>query len=187
MSRTWDAQRTNDMLRSARYTPTAKLFHWLVAVLVIAMIAMGIGRDFMAEGPSKGTVTMVHKATGIVVFVLVACQLVWRLTNPPPAPGAGLPRWQAVLSRVVHAAFYAIFLAMPILGWFGSNALGRPVSMYGLFNLPNLISEDKILGGQIYAVHSVLGFTAAGLVILHVVAALYHRYVRQDDVLARMV
>lgn len=168
------------------YSPTAKALHWIVAALVIGLIAVGIGREFMPKGPERDFITMLHKATGIVVLVLMLARLAYRIANPPPPSEPGLPRWQVGLSHATHWLLYAIVIAMPILGWTGSNALGRPVSMYGLFNLPTLLAENKPLGEQIYDVHGVLGFTALALIVLHVSAALHHRFVRRDAVLARM-
>lgn len=168
------------------YTPAAKALHWIVAVLVIGLIAVGIGREFMPKGPERDFVTMLHKATGIVVLVLMFLRIRHRIANPPPPPEPGTPRWQATASEIVHWLLYAILLIMPVLGWVGSNALGRPVSMYGLFDLPTLVSENKVLGESVYDWHGILGFTALGLIVIHVGAALYHRYGRRDAVLARM-
>ncbi len=168
------------------YTATAKALHWTVAVLVIGLIAVGIGREFMPKGPEKDFVTMLHKATGIVVLVIMLARLAYRIGHRPPPPEPGQPGWKTGLSHAVHWSLYLIVIVMPILGWFGSNALGRPVSMYGLFNLPTLIGENKELGETIYDVHGLLGFTALGLIVLHVGAALHHHFVARDAVLKRM-
>lgn len=168
------------------YSAPAKAFHWIVAVAVIGMIAVGIGREFMPKGPDKDFVTMLHKATGIVVLVIMIARLGWRFASPPPPPEPGQPRWQIGLSHAVHWSLYAIVLAMPIIGWVGSSAAGRPVSMYGLFNLPMLTAENRDFAESVFTVHAIFGFTALGLIVVHVGAALYHRFVRHDAVLARM-
>lgn len=168
------------------YTSTAKTLHWIVAVLVIGLIAVGIGREFMPKGPERDFVTMLHKATGIVTLVLMLVRLGYRIANPPPPSEPGLASWKIGLSHATHWAIYAIVIVMPILGWVGSNALGRPVSMYGLFNLPTLVAENKPFGESVYDIHGLLGFTLLGLVVVHVAAALHHHFVLKDAVLARM-
>lgn len=168
------------------YTTTAKALHWVIAIAVIGLILVGIGREYMPKGPTRDFVTMLHKATGIVVLVLMIARLGWRLTNPPPPSERDLPRWQVGLSHAVHWSLYAILLAMPVIGWVGSNAGGRPVSMYGLFDLPMIAAENKDFGEQMFTLHGYLGYLAAALILLHVGAALYHRLVRHDAVLARM-
>ncbi|WP_155905202.1 cytochrome b [Methylopila sp. M107] len=169
------------------YAPTAKALHWIVAVLVIGLIAVGVGREFMPKGPERDFVTMLHKATGIVVLVLMIARLAFRATHRPPPPEPGQERWRTAASHAVHWSLYLILLVMPVLGWLGSNALGRPVNMYGVFNLPTLLAENEDLGEAIYDVHGVLGFTALALIVVHVGAALHHRFVRKDAVLARML
>ncbi|QZN98615.1 cytochrome b [Chenggangzhangella methanolivorans] len=157
-----------------------------MAALVIALIAVGIGRGYMPKGPERDVVTMLHKATGVVVLVLMFLRIRLRLADPPPPPDPSTPAWQAAASGVVHWAFYALLMIMPVLGWAGSNALGRPVSMYGLFDLPTLTAENKPLGEALYGWHEGLGYALLALVVLHVGAALHHRYVRKDAVLSRM-
>ncbi|MDR4305462.1 cytochrome b [Chelatococcus sambhunathii] len=171
---------------SGGYSATAKAFHWTVAVLVIVLIAVGVGREFMPKGPEKDLVTMLHKATGIVVLGLMLARLAYRIGHRPPPPEPGQPVWKIGLSHAVHWALYLIVIVMPILGWLGSNALGRPVSMYGLFDLPTLIGENKDLGETIYDIHGLLGFTALGLIVVHAGAALHHHFVLRDAVLKRM-
>ena len=171
---------------AAGYSPAARVLHWIVAALVIALIAIGIGRGYMPKGPERDVVTMVHKATGIVVLVLMFLRIRLRLADTPPPPDPSLPAWQATLSGVVHWAFYALLMIMPMLGWVGSNALGRPVSMYGLFDLPTLIEKNEPLGKALYGWHEALGYALLALVVIHVGAALHHRYVRKDAVLSRM-
>lgn len=168
------------------YSSTAKALHWIVAILAIGLIAVGIGREFMEKGPTRDLVTMLHKATGIVVLVLMIARLAYRIGHKPPPPEPGLERWRVGASHAVHWSLYAILIAMPILGWVGSNALGRPVSMYGAFNLPTLVAENKPLGEAVYDAHGVLGYAALALIVVHIGAALHHRFVKRDAVLARM-
>lgn len=168
------------------YTPAAKALHWIVAFLVIGLIAVGIGREFMPKGPERDFVTMMHKATGIVVLALMFLRIRHRIANPPPPPEPGTPRWQTLASEVVHWLLYAILMILPMLGWVGSNAYGRPVSMYGLFDLPTLVGENKPLGELVYDWHGVLGYAALALIVIHVGAALHHRFGRRDAVMARM-
>ncbi|WP_036305826.1 cytochrome b [Methylopila sp. 73B] len=168
------------------YTPTAKVLHWVVAIFVISEIIVGLSLDSIPDGPTKDTIYDLHKSTGIVILTLMIVRLAWRLTNPPPPSEPTLARWQIGLSHAVHWTLYLILLVMPILGWAGSNAFGAPVPVFWLFEMPRIMSENKDLSKQILAVHGTLGFVAGGLILLHVAAALYHRFFLKDAVLARM-
>ncbi|HEY0293052.1 MAG TPA: cytochrome b [Hansschlegelia sp.] len=169
------------------YTLTAKIVHWLVAVAVIGLILVGLSLDSIPKGPSQDLAYFLHKSTGVVVLALMTARIAWRLTNPPPPSEPDLARWQVRLSHAVHWTLYAILLVMPVLGWAGSNAFGAPVSVFGLFTMPTLLAEDKELAKQILGWHARLGITAGLLIVLHIAAALYHRFVRHDAVLARMM
>lgn len=168
------------------YTLPAKIFHWTVAILVLGMIPVGIALESLPKGNVQDTFYALHKSTGFVVLLLMIGRIVWRLTNPPPPSEPTIARWQVGASHAVHWSLYAILLAMPILGWAGSNAFGAPVSIYGLFTLPDLVSKDEALSKTLLGIHGTLGLLAAALIIIHIAAALYHRFVRKDGVLARM-
>ena len=168
------------------YAFPAKLFHWSVAILVLGMIPVGIALNSLPQGPIQDAFYAAHKSTGFVVLLLMIGRLGYRLTHPAPPPEPTTPRWQIGVSHAVHWTLYAILLVMPIIGWAGSNAFGAPVSVYGLFTLPDLVTKDEPLSKTLLAIHATLGITAAALITLHIAAALYHRLVRRDAVLARM-
>jgi len=168
------------------YSRTAKVLHWVIAALVLGLIPVGLSLDLLPQGPIQDFAYLMHKSTGFVVLLLMILRLGWRLACPPPPPEPDMPRWQQAIASANHYAFYAILLTMPWLGWAGSNAFGAPVSVYGLFTLPNLVGEDKELAKTILGWHAALGITVAGLILLHIGAVLFHRFVRRDAVLARM-
>jgi cytochrome b561 len=168
------------------YTRTAKAFHWIVAVLVLVMIPVGLSLESLPKGPIQDTFYDLHKSTGFVIFLLMIGRLAWRIASPPPPPEPDMPRLQQALASANHYLLYAILLVMPIFGWAGSNAFGAPVTVYGLFTLPDLVSKDEPLSKTLLGIHAVLGITAAVAVSIHVGAALFHRFVRRDAVLARM-
>ncbi|RXF72840.1 cytochrome b [Hansschlegelia zhihuaiae] len=168
------------------YRLPAKIFHWTVAVLVLGMIPVGLSLESLPKGPIQDAFYAAHKSTGFVVLILMIGRLAFRLANPPPPPEPTLPRWQVAVAHANHWALYAILLVMPFFGWAGSNAFGAPVSVYGLFTLPDLVSKDESLSKTLLAIHATLGLTAAALILLHIGAALQHRFVKKDAVLARM-
>lgn len=169
------------------YTPTAKVLHWLVALAVIGIIALGLSFDFAPDGSrTQDLMFLVHKSTGIVVLILMIVRLGWRLLNPPPPPEPDMPRLMRTVAAINQYALYALLFALPVIGWAGSDAYGAPVSLYGVIPLPSLLAKNEDLSKQIFAVHETLGLTAAGLIGLHILGALYHRFVRRDAVLARM-
>lgn len=171
---------------SGGYRTPAKILHWTVAVLVLGMIPVGIMLESLPKGPVQDTFYAAHKSTGFVILLLMIARLAFRLGNRPPPPEPDMERWRVGASHAVHWSLYAILLVMPILGWAGSNAFGAPVSIYGLFTLPDIVSKDEPLSKTLLGLHGTLGLIAGALILVHIAAALHHRFVKHDAVLARM-
>lgn len=167
------------------YGSVAKFFHWTVSVLVILMLTFGyFMEDFSKE--MQPLVYNIHKMTGITILGLVILRLLWALTNVKPAMPAGTPGWQILLERVGHFAFYIFLMVMPLAGWIGSAAAGRPPHLGGFdFNLP--IQKDKILSGAAFDVHGTVAIILIVMIIGHVLAVLYHQFIKKDQILKRML
>jgi cytochrome b561 len=71
-----------------RYTRTAVLLHWLIAVLILANLVLAV-TSANSEGPLHRTVLNLHKSIGFSVLLLSLVRLAWRLYSPPP------PSWKA--------------------------------------------------------------------------------------------
>ena len=171
---------------AGRYRAPARLMHWLVAVIVLCMIPVGITMGRIDSGPLQDWLFFLHEASGFVVLVLVLIRLGYRLTHTPPPLPVSVPRWQQLAAGNVHTALYVLLIAQPIVGWLGANAFGAQVSIFGLFNLPTLLDKNEPLAERILTVHDYVGYTIAGLLVIHIGAALMHGFIRKDGVLQRM-
>jgi cytochrome b561 len=98
-----------------------------------------------------------------------------------------MPRWQAIAARVNHWALYALLFALPITGWLTSSAANRPVSWFGLVQLPDFVAPDAGLKEAFEEAHEVLVVLLLTLVVLHVAAALKHQFFDRDGLLFRML
>lgn len=171
----------------ARYTSTAVALHWLMFGLIASGFALAVYMTGLPPSPQKLKYFSWHKWIGITVFMLVIARLAWRLTHPAPALPAMMPAWQQRAAALTHAALYALVLVIPPTGWLYSSASGVPTVFLGLFQLPDLLAEDKALAGQLKLVHAALNYTMLTLVVIHIAAALKHHLVDRDDVLRRML
>ena len=169
------------------YSGFAKLLHWTVAVCVLFIIPAGIAMANLPDGDLKNALYTLHRSTGALVLVLMLIRLAYRLVNGVPAPEPTLTAWQRIVSHVVHLGLYALLIAQPIIGWVATSAYGAQISVYGLFTLPALVAKDEALAKPLFLVHELIGFAIAGLLVMHIGAALYHYFIRRDGVLQRMV
>ncbi|MEH6438310.1 cytochrome b [Massilia sp. DD77] len=171
-----------------RYTTIAIVLHWLLAVLIIGAFVMGlVMTDIPGLTPTKLKYYSWHKWAGVTVLGLAALRLLWRLANRPPAYADAMPAWQRGAAHGLHWLLYVLMIAVPLSGYFYSLAAGVKVMYFGLVELPVLIGPDPELKTVLKSLHYWLNMLLAGLVGLHVLAALKHQFVDRDGVMARML
>lgn len=173
--------------RADRYGLVAIVFHWVIAVLILGMLALGLYMSDLAISPAKLKFYGWHKEYGILILMLAVLRILWRMLNCIPALPDSLAFFQKIAARFAHYAFYFFLFAMPLTGWMMSSAAGVPVSFFGLFVLPDLVSANKGLSQLLANIHGWMAYALMALIVLHVVAALQHHFYYKDDVLKRML
>jgi cytochrome b561 len=172
------------------YGGLAIVLHWLIAVLITALLAVGI---YMVGLPDAGfdrkkiILILAHKEIGVLVLMLAAIRLVWRQLNPLPPLAETVPEWQQVAAAFVHLWLYGLMLAQPVTGWLMSSAAGIPVDFLGLLTLPDLVQHDDELFAQLRVMHDWLGLTMGALVLLHAAAGFWHHFMLKDETLRKML
>lgn len=175
------------IMTTARYTRTAIVLHWLMALLIFATFPLGMYMAELKFSPTKLQLVSYHKWIGVTLLLLVVLRLIWRVTHtPPPLPDA-LPRWQKTVSGAVHHALYLLLLAVPLSGWLMSSAKGVQTVWLGVLPIPNLLNKNKELGDFFGYLHESLNYLLLLLVAVHIAAALKHRFMDHDEILSRML
>ncbi|KTD78825.1 cytochrome b [Legionella waltersii] len=169
-----------------QYGLIAILIHWIMAIFIIGLLAVGLYMVRLPIGLWKLKLYGYHKEFGALVFLLILLRILWKLVNAAPTLPDHMPNWQKTAARSVHHALYIVVFFMPITGWLTSSAAGLSVSFFGLFTLPDLISANPIWEENLALAHEVLGFTLIGLLGLHVGAVFQHYLVFKDNLLRRM-
>ena len=169
------------------YTLTARVLHWVIAVLVLLMIPLGFVIAYEAGGPAQTFLYNLHKSIGATLIPLVVIRLFYRIGHPPPPLPSDIPAIQQFAAHATHWALYALLLAQPIIGYIMTSAYPAPVPFFGLFNLPSIWPENRALSDALVLVHRNLGILIGIVASVHIGAALFHHFVRKDRVLMRMV
>ena len=174
-----------------RYTPLAKLFHWLLAVAIVGVFCVGVYMDGLPFSPQKLKLINWHKWAGMSILILSVLRLLWRLTHRPPELPAKvlstMPGWQRVAHHGAHGLMYVLFFAVPLIGWAYSSAAGFPIVLFGMLPLPDLLSVNKELAEAIKPLHKLSAYALAALVVVHVAAVIKHQFIDRDGLLTRML
>jgi cytochrome b561 len=170
-----------------RYTSIAIGFHWLLALMIVGALGVGTYMVDLPMSPSRLKLYNYHKWVGITILTLSALRLLWRITHRAPTLPDTMPAWQRKASHAAHMALYVLFFAVPLLGWAYTSATGFPVVWFGVIPLPDFVPKDRELAELIKPLHRLSAWLLAGVVVLHIAAALKHHFVDRDGVLARML
>ena len=173
----------------SRYDPGLRRLHWLMAVLVLAAYLLIEQRGLFARGtPQRAAMVQGHFWVGLSILLLAAWRIGLRMRGVVPPITPTLPAWQALPAKALHLALYAFIVVMPLLGlataWADDKALYLPLTQVAL---PSLIAPNEDLAHQLEDLHGQIGEIFYWVIGLHVVAALYHHWVRRDDTLRRML
>lgn len=169
------------------YTGTAKTVHWLMAVLLFGLLALGFYMSDLPLSPDKLKFYSWHKWAGVTAFLLLAFRLIWRATHRPPALPASMPKLMQFAAHAGHLALYGLMIAIPLSGWLMSSAKGFQTVYFGLLPIPDLLAKNKELGDLLALVHQSLNVLFVAVLLGHIGAALKHHIIDKDDILTRML
>lgn len=142
------------------YGLVSRVLHWIIVLGILAQWILAEATDLTP-----------HQSLGLILLLVAAVRLAWRLLNEPPAWPADMRPLEVNLARFVHTAFYVLLFALPMSGWALASALAEPLSFFGGFEVPRLV-----LGGEetLEEVHETLFNVLVGLAALHVLGAIKH-------------
>lgn len=170
----------------SRYSPILIGLHWFMFVLLIAVFAAIESRSLFPRGSDpRDLVKALHFMLGITVLLLVVIRLGVRLSSPTPAIVPAPRSIEKILAKTMHVSLYAFMIFMPIAGWIILSAEGHGVPFFGL-ELPPLVDKNDALAEQVEDIHKLVGEIGYYLIGLHVLAGLFHHYVKRDNTLTRI-
>jgi cytochrome b561 len=171
----------------SRYGAVARLFHWLLALMIVLALVLGWYMTGLPFSPARVKLFNWHKWLGTTILLGSALRLLWRLWRPAPPLPVSMKKWERMLAHSSHALMYLMFFAVPLIGWARSNAAGFPIVYLGLVPLPDLVGKDVALVQSLKPAHAVAAYALAVLVLLHLAAAVKHAVIDRDEVLSRML
>jgi cytochrome b561 len=167
------------------FSPLARLLHWTMAPLIVAMLFIGVGM-VASVSHAHNTLVAIHKPLGIALLLLVVLRAAVRITRGTPPLPADMVTPQRIAAKASHLVLYALMLAMPLIGWAMLSAAGYPITLYGPLHLPPIAPHNVELFALLRGLHTWLAFALFATVLLHLAAALFHGLIRRDGVFSSM-
>ncbi|SFM95448.1 cytochrome b [Marinobacter pelagius] len=165
-----------------RYGAVSRAVHWIMAVLLLLMLASEVWFEALEDSISEASLMAWHQSLGLALFGLVLFRGLWRWLNrsrlTPPA------HW-ATMARLGHVALYALMILMPLSGLATSLGEGDPVTFFG-WTLSGSGPEVAWLEESGEDIHEVLANVLWLMIGVHVAAALAHQYLLGDRIMKRM-
>lgn len=169
------------------YTRTAKIMHWLSAVLVIGVIGYGWSLDDLA-GSALSEALSYHAFGGLLIMALTVLRVTWRIGHLPPDLPETVSETQRKSIKLVHRSFYALLILVPVTGLVAAVSHELPVVLFGKMDLTAAFSALSTEGFAVRRfVHVQAMHTLIALVLGHIAAALFHQFWLKDDVMRRML
>jgi cytochrome b561 len=168
-----------------RFTIPQRLLHWLMAICILSMLFIGVGM-VSTVAPKYLTLVQIHKPLGIAILVLALIRLTLRIVYGAPALPVDLPEPMKLAANLSQYIFYALMIAMPLIGWAMLSAASYPVVLFGSVHLPSILPLSPSLHTLLWHAHYYLAFAFFALILMHVAAILFHKLIRNDGVFETM-
>jgi cytochrome b561 len=171
-----------------RYRLPARMLHWLVAIAIPCQIYLGWTAELADSRDAGSRLIHLHYQLGVIIAVLMVLRATWRITHGAPVALAEEPRWRRRLASLTHWGLYGLLLSLPISGYVIWVWMKAPMDVFGLFEVPRLFTppeEDETWRAIAWYVHYWSGWALIALTSLHVLAALWHQFVRRDRLILR--
>ncbi|PCI58478.1 MAG: cytochrome B [Methylophilaceae bacterium] len=191
-----------------RYTKTAMFLHWLIALGIIGMFALGwfmsnlpkeapkqiaydlfdwgiYTWDLAKEASPRSFYFNFHKSIGITLLALITIRILWRVTHKPPAMLTSYKAWERKLSTAAHHLLYLLMIAIPVSGLIMAVSSKYGVKWFGIKMLAGL--DNKPLRETFYSIHEIAGIVMLVVLALHIAGALKHKLIDKDDTMNRMM
>jgi cytochrome b561 len=191
----------------SRYTKTAIILHWLIAIFIALMFVLGW---YMAELPKEAPKQMaydlfdlgvytwqvaeeisprtfyfnLHKSLGLTVLALIVLRILWRITHTPPAALSSYKAIEKKVATATHHSLYLLMLIVPVTGLTMAINSKYGVKWFGIDVIAGL--DNKPVRDFFECTHEFVGIVLLVLIGIHLLGALKHKFIDKDNTMSRM-
>jgi cytochrome b561 len=169
------------------FTGAMRAMHWITMVLLLGAYSAAWMIDADTSSAETDWLVMLHRSFGATILLVTGLRLAIRRHARVPTLPADLPAAQRFASRAITGLLYVLLILQILLGLIGSMLHGDHIALFGSAVLPLTLPVDRVFARQIFQLHGMTAVLLLALVGLHAAAALYHHFVRKDEVMAGML
>ena len=173
---------------ATHYGLVSKFLHWVIALSILGLIGLGwymVDLTYFDQWYNQSLA--LHKAIGMVVLGLALVFFGWKLVSPSPPHQALGAVWQQRAATAMHIILMILMVVIPATGYLISTSAGKPITLFGLMDIPALFEKNKDLRDLAINLHFYLGYGMGLLALGHAGAAIKHQLIDRDGTLARMM
>jgi cytochrome b561 len=173
-----------------KYPLPMRIMHWTMSTIVFCLLAVGIYMTGLPDdAPHKYDWYFWHKSFGLVILALIFLRAFIRVNSTVPAPQPGLAPWEVKISLITHKVLYALLFIVPFCGFILSMTYmqSKGISFFGLFTIPPFLPKSDSISHLFGEMHEIFAFTLIGVISIHVLAVIKHKFYDKNDVLKRML
>ena len=89
------------------YNAVARGLHWVMAFIIIGLLAVGFGMGRLPYNDFKFEVYTWHKSFGMIVLWLATARVAWRFISSGADEVEGHAVWERFLAKTIQGVFYS--------------------------------------------------------------------------------
>jgi cytochrome b561 len=168
----------------SKYGLFAKLIHWLTAAGLLIQIPLGFYLVDLDFDQTRVDIENYHILFGLILFYTTLIRLTFKLLSPTPNFNDNAFPGQKVLAKLNHFFLYLALLTITISGIFKKLFNGESLVIF--FKKVNLTYNFE-LSEQFYSIHILANYILIGLISLHILAVLFHKFLLRENILKRIL
>jgi cytochrome b561 len=168
----------------SKYGLLSKLFHWLTAAVLIIQIPLGFYLVDLDFDETRIDIENYHILFGLIIFYITVIRLIFKLFTPTPDFKGNTFPGQKFIAKLNHLLLYLTLLAVTFSGILKKLFNGESLIIF--FKKINL-AYNFDLSEQFYSIHVLANYTLIGLIILHILAVLFHKFLLKENILRRIL
>jgi cytochrome b561 len=189
---------------NTRYTKTAVVLHWLIALFLVLLFVLGwFMTDLPKEAPKQSAFDLgimtwhtseeisprtfyfnLHKSLGFTIFLLILVRIFWRITHKPPAMLTSYKAYERKLATAAHHLLYLLMFAIPVTGLIMTLYSKYGLKWFGMNVFSGL--DNSAIRDVFEEAHEIVGVVLLAVLAVHVIGALKHKFIDKDETLKRM-